>query len=43
VFNDKCIVKPLILNVALPMDAMKKAFIFIKFENMPLLQNYNNP
>jgi hypothetical protein len=42
-FNDKCIIKPLILNVALLMDAMKRAFIFIKFEDMPLLHNCNNP
>ncbi len=41
-FNDKCIVKPSILNVTLPMDAMKKPFIFIKFEDMPLLFNFNN-
>ncbi len=42
-FNDKCIIKPSILNVALPMDAMKRTFIFIKFEDMPLLYNCKNP
>ncbi len=40
--NVKCIIKLSILNVALPMDAMMRAFVFIKYEYMPVLYNCNN-
>jgi hypothetical protein len=37
------IVKPLILNVVLLVDAMRRALVLVKFEDMYLLYNYNNP
>jgi hypothetical protein len=40
-FNVKCIIKPSILNVALPMDVMRKALILVKYEYMFLLYNHN--
>jgi hypothetical protein len=42
-FNAECIVKPLILKATLPIDAISKALVFVKLENMSLLYNCNNP
>jgi hypothetical protein len=42
-FNVECIVQPSILNVALPTDAMRRALVLIKFENVFLIYNHNNP
>jgi hypothetical protein len=42
-FNVECIVKPSILNVALPMDAMRRTLVLIKFEDVFLIYNHNNP
>lgn len=33
----------MILNVVLFVDVMNKTFIFVKFDDMSLLCNYNNP
>jgi hypothetical protein len=38
-FNDEFIVKLSILKVALPIDAISKALVFVKLEDMPLLYN----
>jgi hypothetical protein len=38
-FNTECIVRPSILNIVLPMDAMSN-FGFVKFEDMSLLYNH---
>ncbi len=40
-FDVKCIIKPSILNVALPMDVIRKALILVKYEYMFLLYNHN--
>jgi hypothetical protein len=42
-FNVKRIVKSSILKVILHVDAISKALIFVKLENMSLLYNCNNP
>ncbi len=42
-FNVECVVKLLILNVTLLTDAMKRALVLIKFEDMYLLYNHNTP
>jgi hypothetical protein len=42
-FNVECIVKPSILKVTLPIDAINKTLVFVKLENMFLLYNHNNP
>jgi len=41
-FNAECIAKSSILNVVLPMDAMRRALIVIKFEDVFLICNHNN-
>jgi hypothetical protein len=41
-FNVECIIKPSILKVALPIDAINKALDFVKSKDMFLLYNYNN-
>jgi hypothetical protein len=42
-FNVEFIVKPSILKVTLPIDAISKTLVFVKLEDMPLLYNCNNP
>jgi hypothetical protein len=42
-FNVKCIIKPPILNDALHVDGMKRTLILVKYEDMFLLYNHNNP
>jgi hypothetical protein len=42
-FNVECIVKPSILKAILAIDAISKALVFVKLENMSLLYNCNNP
>jgi len=42
-FNNKCHIKPSILNAILSMDPMSKTLIFVKYENKFLLYKYNNP
>jgi hypothetical protein len=42
-FNVKCIVKLSILQITLLIDAITKALVFVKLENMSLLYNHNNP
>jgi hypothetical protein len=42
-FNNKCHIKPSILNVILSMDPMSKTLIFVKYEDMSLLYKYNDP
>ncbi len=42
-FNVECIVKLSILNATLPIDAISKALVFVKSEDMFLLYNQNNP
>jgi len=41
-FNVECIVKLSILKTTLPIDAISKALVFVKLENMYLLYNHNN-
>jgi hypothetical protein len=41
--NVECIVKPSILKVTLPVDAINKTLVFVKSEDMFLLYNCNNP
>jgi hypothetical protein len=42
-FNVKCIIKPSILKAILPIDAISKALVLVKSNNMLLLYNHNNP
>jgi hypothetical protein len=42
-FNVECIIKPSILKTVLLINAIHKALVFIKSENMSLLYNCNNP
>jgi hypothetical protein len=42
-FNVECIVKPSILKASLLDDAISKALVFVKSEDMSLLYNHNNP
>jgi hypothetical protein len=42
-FNAKYIVKSSILKATLPIDAINKALVFVKSEDMSLLYNHNNP
>jgi hypothetical protein len=42
-FNVECIVKLSILKVVLLIDAISKALVFVKSEDMSLLYNYINP
>jgi hypothetical protein len=42
-FNAESIVKLLILKAALHVDAISKALVFVKLEEMSLLYNRNNP
>jgi len=42
-FNIKCVVKPSILKVILPIDTISKALVFVKPKDMFILYNRNNP
>ncbi len=42
-FNVPCIVVPSILKTTLLVDAISKALVFVKSEDMFLLYNQNNP
>jgi hypothetical protein len=42
-FNVECIVKLSILQTTLLINAMSKAFVFVKLKEMPLSYNHNNP
>jgi hypothetical protein len=42
-FNVECVVKPSILKATLHVDAINKALVFVKSEDMSLLYDYNNP
>jgi hypothetical protein len=42
-FNVEITVKLSILKVVLLIDAISKALVFVKLEDMPLLYNRNNP
>jgi hypothetical protein len=42
-FNVKCIIKPSILKVHLPIDAISKALVFVQLKDMFLLYNHRNP
>jgi hypothetical protein len=42
-WNAEYIVKPSILKATLHVDAMNKALVFVKYNDMFLLYNYNNP
>jgi hypothetical protein len=41
-FNVECIIKPSILKVVLPIDAINKSLVFVKSKDMFLLYNCNN-
>jgi len=41
-FNVQCIIKSSILKVALLIDAISKALVFVQSEYMSLLYNHNN-
>jgi hypothetical protein len=42
-FNVECIVKSSILKATLYVDAISKALVFVKSEDLFLLYNHNNP
>jgi len=42
-FNVECIIKPWILKATLCMNAINRALVYVKFKNILLLYNHNNP